>query len=100
MRCPRYDAVHRPIEHGGRVQAVEAQGRDKGVRLPVTEGRVIPHAEPAGAAAITAQEIGRHAGFVEEDVLPSVTYRQPVLPPSACRRDVRASLFVGVYRFF
>jgi hypothetical protein len=54
----------------------------------------------ARTAAIAAQQIGRDARFVEEDIAPRIMQRQRVLPPAARRRDVRTPLFVGVYRFF
>jgi hypothetical protein len=54
----------------------------------------------AGAATVAAQQVGGDAALVEEDVLPNIPQRLPRLPLPARGRDVRASLLVGVYRFF
>jgi hypothetical protein len=70
------------------------------VRLPMTAGGVIAQAHAAGTAAVAAQQIGRDAAFIDKDVLPGVTQRQPVAPAPPLSSDVGAPLFVGVYRFF
>jgi hypothetical protein len=57
-----------------------------------------PHA--AETAPIPAQQIGRHAAFIDEHVSRGVAQRQPVAPAAPLSRDVRPSLFVGVYGFF
>jgi hypothetical protein len=54
----------------------------------------------ARTAAIAAQQIGRDATFVDEDVAIGVVRRLPLPPEATLRRDVSAALFVGVYRFF
>jgi hypothetical protein len=66
--------------------------------MPV--GRVITEAEPAGTPAIAAQQIGRDARLIDEDVAPRVVQTQGVLPLAPDRGDISASLFVGEYRFF
>lgn len=93
-------AVDRAVEHRGRRQSVQAQSGDDGVRLPMTAWRVIVQARAARAAPIAAEQIRRDATFIEKDVLPHVTQRLRVAPLAACPRDVRATLFVGVYGFF
>ena len=92
--------VDRPIEHSGRVEAIPPERGDDGVGLPVTARRVVAQAEAPRTPPVAPQEIGGDAGLVEEDVLARVVDRLPVLPAAARRGDVRASLFVGVYRFF
>ena len=92
--------VDRAVEDRRRLQAVPAQRGDHGVRLPVSAGRVIAEPQAARAAAVAPQQIGRDAGFVEKDVVPGIAQRLRVVPLAARRGDVRAPLFVGVYRFF
>jgi hypothetical protein len=70
------------------------------MRLPVPAGRVIAEAHAARAAAIAAEQIGRNPRFVDENVAARIVQRQRVLPAAPRRRDIRAPLFVGVYRFF
>jgi len=62
--------------------------------------RVIVPEYAAETASVAAHQIGRHAAFIEKDVLPDVAQRQPVAPATAFSRDVGPSLFVGVYGFF
>lgn len=92
--------VDRPIEHRRGAEAIEAQRRHDRVRVPVAERRVIPQARAAGTAAVPSQQIGRHAAFVEEDVLAHVAQRLPGLPLPPGGGDIRPALLVGVYRFF
>ena len=61
---------------------------------------VIPEANAAETPPVAAQEIRGHARFVDEDVGAGVVQRLRVLPAPAIGGDVRASLLVGVYRFF
>ena len=58
---PKGLAIHRPVERHGRVEAVTAQGRDKGRRAPVTM-RGFGH-EPLtnGAAARATHHVGGKA---------------------------------------
>ena len=64
------------------------------------ERRVILQARAAGTPAVAPQQVGRHAAFIEEDVLAHVAQRLPRPPLAARRGDIRPTLFVGVYRFF
>ena len=92
--------VDRPVEHGRGRQALDAQRGDDGVRLPMPAGRVIAEALPARAPAVPAEQVGGDPRFVDEDVAASIVQRLGVLPAAAPRGDIRASLFVRVYRFF
>lgn len=92
--------VDRPIEDCRRLEAVDAQCRDHGVRLPMAIRRVVAEPEPARAATIPAQQIGGDAGLVNEDVAARVVQRQRVLPMPPRRGNISAPLFVGEYRFF
>lgn len=89
-----------PVEDGRRTEALEPQSSHDRVRFPMTAGRVIPHADAAQAATVAPEQIGRHATFIEEDILPHIAQRLPDLPLSPGRRDIRPALLVGVYRFF
>ena len=93
-------AVDRSIEHRGGGQLGRAERRDDGVRLPVTARCVIRDAVAAPAPRVAAQQIRRDARFVDEDELPGMMERQRVDPPSPSGGDIRATLFLGVYRFF
>ena len=92
--------VDRPVEDGRRPKAVEAQRRHDRMRLPMTAGRVIVEADAAQAAAVPAQQIRRHAAFIQKHILLHVAERLPGLPLPSGRRDIRPALLVGVYRFF
>ena len=92
--------IDRAIKDGWRVESVEPQRDDDGMRLPVTAGRVIAQARPARAAAIAAQQIRRDPALVEKQILPHVTERLHVRPVPTRRGDIRPALFVGVYGFF
>ncbi len=92
--------VDRAIEDRGRVQAVQPQGGDNRVRLPVPTRRVIAESQTARASPVAPQEMGRDTRFIEKDVAARIAERQPVLPAAARGGDIRAPLFVGVNRFF
>jgi hypothetical protein len=62
--------------------------------------RVIAETDPAGTPAIAAQQIGRDAGFIDEDIAARIVQAQRVLPLAPARGDISAPLFVGEYRFF
>ena len=92
--------IDRSVEDGRRTEPLEPQPGHDCVRFPMTTGRVIPHADAAQAATVAPEQIGRHATFIEEYVLPHIAQRLPDLPLSPGRRDIRPALLVGVYRFF
>lgn len=92
--------VERSIEDRRRVEAVDPQGRDHGVSLPVPTRGVIAHALPTRTAAIPPQQVGGDARRVQEDVSARIVERLRILPVSPGGRDISAPLFVGVDRFF
>ena len=92
--------VDRAVEDGGRRQLRGAQRRDHRVRLPVAVGRVIGNARPTKTSRVAAQQIGRHARFVHEDVLARLVERLRLAPLPARGGDIRSTLFVGVDGFF
>ena len=93
-------AVDRPIEDGGRCERVGAQGRDDGMRLPMTAGGVVVEARAARTASISTQQVRRDAALVHKHIARGIVQRQPVSPLPALRRHVSAALFVRVYGFF
>jgi hypothetical protein len=52
------------------------------------------------AAPVPAEQVGRDATFVEEQILLRVVRWKAVAPAAPLRGDVATALFVGVYRFF
>ncbi len=88
------------IEDGRRGKRRGAERRHQRVRLPVATGGVVPNSRAAQAAGVATDQIGGHAGFVDEDILPRIVERLRLVPVPAGGRDIRASLFVGVDRFF
>jgi len=92
--------IDRPIEHGRGGDRVGPEGGDDGVGLPVPARGVVVQARTARTPPIAAQQVGRHAALVQKHILTGVVQRQPVPPISTLRRDVRASLFIGVDGFF
>jgi hypothetical protein len=91
--------VERAVEDRGRLEAIHAQRRDHRMRLPMAAGRVIAEPQPSRTAPIAAQQVGGDPRFVDEDIAAGVVDREQVVPPPARGGDVRAPLFVGVYRF-
>jgi hypothetical protein len=70
------------------------------VSLPMAAGRVIRDARAAQTAGVAPQQIGRDTRLVNEDVTGRIVERQRLPPLPASGRDIRATLFVGVYCFF
>ncbi len=89
-----------PIEHRRRAETLKTERGDHRVGLPVAARGVIVQAGAAGAAAVAPQQIGRHAAFIEKDILPDIAERLRLAPPPTLSGDVGPALFVGVYRFF
>lgn len=96
----KHRMVDRPVEDRWGPEAIEAQRRHDRVRLPMAARRVIPEARATQAAAVPAEQIRRHAAFVQKDILRHVAERLPTPPLTPSRGDVRPTLLVGVYRFF
>ena len=92
--------INRAIEDGRRRQAVEAQRRHDGVRLPMTARRVVAQARPARAASVAAEQVSGDAAFIEKHILARVPQGLPRLPPPAGVGNIRPTLFGGVYGFF
>jgi hypothetical protein len=92
--------VDRPIEHGRGAQAVEAQGRNDRVGLPMPAGRVVAQARAAQTASVAPEQVGRDAAFIQEDKVLRIAERQPGAPTAPLSDDVRPPLLVGVYGFF
>ena len=92
--------IDRPVEHRGRAEPLKPQRGDHRVRLPMATRGVIMEPDAAGTPAITSQQIGRHAAFVEKHVLTDIAQRLPQAPVPPGRGDISAALFLGVYRFF
>ena len=92
--------INRAIEDGRGAQFVEAQGCDHRVRLPMAARRVIAESHPAGTATVPPQQIRRHAAFIEKHVTAYIANREPLAPQAPSGRDIRPTLFVGVYGFF
>jgi hypothetical protein len=97
---PEAVGVDRAVKHRGRIHAVDAQGGNHRVGLPMLAGRVIVETRPTRTAAVATQQVGRDARFVDEHVLTGVPERQPVAPVAARRDDIRPTLFLGVDCFF
>ena len=93
-------AVDGTVEDRRRRQCVRSQRRDRGMRLPVTTGRVIVETGTTRAAPVPAEQVGGDATFVEEQIPLRVVRRKAVTPAATLRGDVATALFVGVYRFF
>ena len=51
-------------------------------------------------AAEPAQQVGRHATFIEKPILAHVAQGLRVAPLASGGRDIRPSLFIGVDGFF
>ena len=64
------------------------------------ERRVIPEPLATRTPPIPAQQVGRHAAFIEEDILTDIAERLPLAPPPTLSGNVGPALFVGVYGFF
>jgi hypothetical protein len=97
--CPRNrikPTINGPIEHRGRAKTLKTERSDHGVGLPVTARRVIAESRAARAAAVAPEQIGRHAAFIEKDILPGIVERLPIAPPPTLSGDGGPTLFVGV----
>jgi hypothetical protein len=66
----------------------------------VAAGRVIPNAQAARAARVAANQIRRDARLIDKNVLCRVVQGLRLVPLASRGRDIRPTLFVGVYRFF
>jgi len=92
--------VDRAVKHGGRRESVRSKRGDHRVGLPVAARRVITETRADGTSAVAAQQIRRHAAFIEKQIVAGIAERLPGPPLPARGGNVRPALFVGVYRFF
>lgn len=92
--------IERAVEDSGGRETLNAERRDHRVGLPMAARCVIPQPQAARAAAVAAQQIGGDARLVEKDIAARIVQGQRVLPPATRGGNIRATLFVGVYRFF
>lgn len=92
--------VDGPVKDGRRVEAIEAEGGDDRMRLPMTAGCVVVEPRPTRTSPVPPQQIGGDAAFVEKDVLPHIPERLPLAPTAPLSDDVWAALLVGVNGFF
>jgi hypothetical protein len=93
-------AVHRSFEHEGRGHTVVAQRSDERGSLPVAVQHLVDETLAARRTAVEAGDIGRNAGFIDED---EPLWIKPRLPPSQGLTrggDVRPILLGGVQAFF
>ena len=89
--------IHGPIKHRGGAQPLKTKRGNHRVGLPVTARGVIADSGSARAAAVAPEQIGRHAAFIEKDILPDIVERLPLAPPPTLSGDGGPTLFVGVY---
>jgi hypothetical protein len=68
--------------------------------LPMAAWRVIGDPRAARAAGLATKQIGGDPGLVNEEVPCRIVKRHRLTPSAAIRRDIRSTLFVGVYCFF
>ena len=97
---PKRLAVHCAFEHEGRGHTVVAQGGDECEGFPVAVQHLLDQALALRRAAPEAGDVGRDAGFIDED---QPFWIKPWLPSSqgvARGGDVRPILFGGVQAFF
>ena len=94
------EPVQRAIEDAGSGNAVVAQRRHEGQRLPVAVGPGRPQPLAPGAAAMATGHVGLGPGLIQEDEAPRIQLALPALPPAAAAHDVRPILLGGHQTFF
>lgn len=92
--------VDRPVEDAGRGEAVQAQGGEDRMRLPVPEGRAIDESRAPRTPSVEPQEIGRHAAFIEKHVARRVNRRDQGAPGDSGGDDIGPRLFSRANAFF
>ena len=92
--------VDRPVEDRWRREAAGGERRDDRVRLPVAARGMITQPNAAQTAPVAAQQVGRDAALIDEQILMRVVHRLGAAPAAPLSDDVGPSLFVGVYGFF
>jgi hypothetical protein len=91
-------AIHRPVQDEGRRQAVEAQARGEGRRLPMAMRHARPAALAARTAAPAARHLGVHPSLIDEDKPFGLQLQLVLEPGSALSQDIGALLLVGIRR--
>ena len=94
------EPVQRAIEDAGSGNAVVAQRRHEGQRLPVAVGPGRAQPLAPGAAAMATGHGGLGPGLIQEHEAPRIQLALPALPPAAAAHDVRPVLLGGHQAFF
>lgn len=93
-------AVDWTIDNEGRIDAIGAQRRNEGERLPMIVRDVRLKALAARPPAAQRRHIGVHPGFVDEDEPPWIDEGLTSLPALSLASDVRTGLLGRQYGFF
>ena len=93
-------SVHWPIEQPRRLDAVTAQRRDEGHRVPVSVWHLAAQACPAWPPAAQRRHVGLGPGLVDKDQAVGVNPRLIRWPLRPTARDVGAILFGSQHGFF
>ncbi len=92
--------INRAFEDTRRGQAAQAQGGQKGARLPAGKGRVVMNADAPGRAAVPPQQIRGDARFIKEDEVAWIPGRGAPVPRGSGEDEVRSVVLAGPYGFF
>src|SRR4029077_5844387 len=94
------DAVDRPVDDAGRLDAVAAQGGEESQRAPAPLWHLGDQTLAALTAAALAGHIGLGPGLVDEDQASRIKVPLVLLPLDAPAGDVGAVLLRGEQAFF
>jgi len=78
-------AVHRAVDHPGRVQPIMAQGRDEGLCVPVTKGGVVDQVRTQASLTSGRQSSPRRQP-ARDGSQPETAATLPWPPPFPCKR--------------
>ena len=93
-------AIQRPIEGHRSGDPVMAQACDEGRHPPMAMRHLAHQPGAFAAAAITADHVGGHPGFIDEDQAAAIKLRLVLLQFMPRRLNVRPVLLAGVQSFF
>lgn len=96
-------SIHRTLDHPWRIQTVVAQGGDKGLGVPVAEGRMVDKARAFFRPAGGLRHVRFQGRFVDEtDARQQVAHERlaPCDPDMARLSDLRPLLLDGLEVFF